>query len=149
MRRRCEHGPQNQIRRAHRGSETDLTNKEPACVRARSSAYMLWLYVAWYSCGTPNKKETGGCLWHYYLLVGPFSSYWVATASCDRRACAQSYCILLYVGHAWWISLGGLLLFFKGKLRRSWSGGEGKWEEGLGSMERGETAVEMQCMRED
>ena len=132
MRRRWGYGPQDQLRRAHRGSETDLTNKEPACVRVRSSAYMLWLCVAWCSCGTPNKKGSGGSLWHFCLLLGP-----VSMSSCDRRVCAQSYCILLYVGHAWWISLGGLLLFPKGNWggvdlgergseRRNWE----EWKEG-------------------
>lgn len=45
-------------------------------------------------------------------VLGPFSSHWVGTYSLDMSVCVQSHGTLL--GHVLWISLGGLLFFFKG-----------------------------------
>jgi hypothetical protein len=42
----------------------------------------------------------------FFLLVSPFSSYWVALPSLDMMVSDWSYCCLLYV---WLISLEDLL----------------------------------------
>lgn len=58
---------------------TELTIREPACVRPRPSAYMFQLCPLVF-CGT-LKSGNKGYLWYFFLLWGPLSSFWVASSS--------------------------------------------------------------------
>jgi hypothetical protein len=102
-----EHGPLSHLCRAHKGSKRLKWHHRPSMIWPRSSA-LLYGCVAWCSCGIHNNGSRG-CLWLFYLCLGPFSSYWFALSSLDMKVCSQSYCILL--GHLLKISQGGLLFF--------------------------------------
>lgn len=68
--------------------------------------------AAWSWCGIPNSRNTD-CLQLFWLPLGSFSCYWVASSSLNVLVCAWFYCNVL---HAWLMSLEGML--FEG----SWKG---------------------------
>lgn len=121
-----EHNPQNQIRKASRGSQR-LKWKLQSLYGSEWSPLLIP-----YGCraGCSHEIPNSGsllCFWLFCLLVGLFYSYWVAMFSFDMRICAWFHCILLCC--VWWYawetcSFLLLLLVFWGV--RSLSGGEGQ-----------------------
>ena len=76
------------------GGHWESTN--PTWVCARSPAYMLCL-LAWY-LGRDSWQWGWKCLWFLCLILGPFSSYWVASSSLDMRFClVLLHIVVLYL----------------------------------------------------
>lgn len=96
----------------NQGSQRLITNNNGAYM-CLSQVLCIYIIVMQYSRGIPNIERRWVSL--FCLQLGPFCSKWVASNSLDIRVCAQSYCNSLY--HIQLISLGGLLLFLKEKLR--------------------------------
>ena len=104
----------------HRDLQTELTIREPAWDWPRPSL----CYVAWFSWRIPDSGSKE-CLWVFYWLLGPYSSYWVSLPNFNTRQDAESYYNLIC--HVLLISMGGLS-FSEQKWRKT---GYGQAEEKL------------------
>ena len=91
-------------------------NWQPGCLQGTDQGPLQICYscIAWSSFGTPNGQNKI-CLWLFCLLLGLFSSYWVASYSLNKSANA-SYCNLIC--HSPFIAMGALP-FPEGKWRRN------------------------------
>lgn len=87
--------------------------KEQAPSMHGSSAHMLWL-LAWCFYGIPNRGNR--YFWLFSLLLGLFLSCWVALSSLDIRDFALFH--FMFLCPLSLLSVGVLLFFLKGKIRR-------------------------------
>lgn len=114
-----EHYPPNQLTKAHRSSQK-LKRQAQGLHR---SAQALCVYVMavslvylWHSGNACSSDSS--C-----LLLGLFSSCWIALSCLNMKAFAMSYCILFC---SVWLSLGGLLFLMGnrgGVVLGRWGGG--------------------------
>lgn len=94
-------------------------------------------WIAWCSFGNPNSGNRG-CIWLFFLLVGPFSSYRVVLSCLDVMVCAWPYGSLLCCVWCPWETCS----FLRGGGGWTW-GGDRKGKEETGKRGGREVAVTM------
>lgn len=96
-----EHSPKNQLIRTHRFSHRLKWQLWTLHGFGLSLLHMFWLLDGYFCVNTKSKN---GGVWYFFLLLGPFSFYWVVSFSLVRRFVPSLIvsCYIIGMPHIFW-----------------------------------------------